>query len=628
MSTNSSKTAAYRRALLALCWLLIAAPAMAERVPRVLVLYSNNRLLPANIKAEGGLRETLGDAAEISGEFLDYPRFSGAAYVRTLTTFLHEKYGTAPPDLIVAGGEDALDFLLRYRADLFPLAPVVHMGVLRSALRLLPTLPEDVVGSPIELDFAGTINLALRLHPGATRLVLVTGTALPDRSFEARLREEVPRFQDRAQPEFLAGLPTAALVRRLGELGPDAVVFTPGYFQDGAGRHFVPREAASRLAEASGAPLYGPFDTFIGTGVVGGYMQDFAAMGRQAGQTVQALLAGTAPTLLHLPEVMPTTLNLDWRQVLRWDIDTAAIPADAVILFKAPSFLDEHRREVIAATALFLLQSGLLAWLLIEHRRRRQAELALQQQRFALAHASRLAIAGELTGAIAHEINQPLGAILSNTDAADILLDACRDPGPDKRPELREILADIRRDNLRASEVIRRLRTLLDRNEVERQPFDLNEVIRDTLALLGTEARRRRVTIAAQTAPEAPNLVGDRFQIQQVLINLLINAMEVMTDLPEERREILVAVVACPDGHTLMVRDAGPGIAPEHLSKLFESFFTTKPTGMGLGLSIARTLIEAHGGRIWAENAAERGAIFHCWFPVAATVGNQSAGPS
>ncbi len=128
--------------------------------------------------------------------------------------------------------------------------------------------------------------------------------------------------------------------------------------------------------------------------------------------------------------------------------------------------------------------------------------------------------------------------------------------------------------------------------------------------------------------PEAATLVGDRFQIQQVLINLLINAMEVMTDLPEERREILVAVVACPDGHTLMVRDAGPGIAPEHLPKLFESFFTTKPTGMGLGLSIARTLIEAHGGRIWAENAAERGTIFYCWFPVAATVGNQSAGPS
>ncbi len=603
------------------CWLLFAPAAPAGENRSVLVLYSNHRLLPANLEFEAGLRETLANSTELNAEFLDYPRFDGESYMRALTTFLREKYALRPPAVLVVGAEGALDFVLRHRAELFPRIPVIHAAVPRSFLQSRPPLPADVVGVPIEYDFPGTIELALRWHPHARRLVVVTGASAQDRAWEAELRGEVSRFQDRVSAEFLAGLPTHAVLQRLSELGSDAVVFTPGYFEDGVGRLFSPREAARLMAAAAAGPVYGPFDTFIGTGIVGGSMPNFAAMGRQAGRLVNDRLAGGAPTAPRLPEMMPKAVNIDWRQIRRWDIDPSAIPNDAIVRFKTPTLMEEHATATLVATVVFLLQAGLIAGLLFERRRRRRMELAVQQQRFELAHASRLAVAGELTGAIAHEINQPLGAILSNADAADLLLAS----GADRRDELRAILADIRQDNVRASEVIRRLRAMLAKQPVDWHPFDLNDAVREVEPVLRAEARRRGVALDLRLAATATILVGDRVQIQQVLINLALNAMEAANGLPEARRTVAVSVERDADRLVLVVRDRGQGIAPEHLPQLFDSFFTTKPQGMGLGLSITRTLVEAHGGRIWAESGAGSGsgagAVFRVEWPVAGGAG-------
>jgi signal transduction histidine kinase len=448
----------------------------------------------------------------------------------------------------------------------------------------------------------------------------VTGTAPVDRKFEARLHEVVPRFEDRATAEFLAGLPNDAVMTRLGELGPESVVFTTGYFQDGDGRYFVPREAVRAMVVAANAPVYGPFDTFIGTGIVGGYMSTFSAIGREAGRAVKEILAGTAPASLRLPEVMPATLNLDWGQARRWGIDEDAIPGDAVVHFKQPPFLEEHRNEAIAATSVFLFQGGLIGWLLVERHRRRLAELAVQKQRFELTHASRLAVAGELTASIAHDINQPLGAILSNADAADLILES----GGGQREELRAILADIRRDDLRAGAVIQRLRALLAKKAVQRRPFDLIEAVIDAAAVLRAEARRRRMTLEVRSETTAAPMVGDRVQIQQVVINLVLNAMDAMADMPEDRRAVVVSIERLAGNIAMTVRDQGNGIVSEHLPQLFDSFFSTKRTGMGLGLSIARSVCEAHGGRIWAENAPGQGAVFHVECPAATGAGTPS----
>jgi signal transduction histidine kinase len=450
--------------------------------------------------------------------------------------------------------------------------------------------------------------------------VIVTGADEPDRKMEAQLRGLFGPYARRVTVEFLAGLPHAELLARLATLERHTVVYASLYYRDGSGRSFVPRAAVEEMVAASSAPVYGSYATFIGTGIVGGYMPSFEEMGRQAGLMVNQLLAGAAPAAVRRPPIIPQTLNVDWRQVLRWGVDRSAIPPDAVVHFKVQSQLETFRKTLFASLAAAILQAALIGLLLVERRRRRQAELAEKAQRLRLAHASRLAVVGELTGSIAHEINQPLGAILTNADAAGLILDS----GLDRRDELKSILADIRRDDRRASEVIRRLRTLLARHEVEREPFDVDGVVRDVESFLREEARRRRVSLQVRAASSA-TMVGDRFQIQQVLINLVLNAMDAVADLPEERRTVAVTVRAEPDRVILVVRDEGPGISPEHLPKLFDSFFSTKREGMGLGLSIARTLVEAHGGRIRAENGPGRGASFSIELPRGAGGGSTGA---
>jgi C4-dicarboxylate-specific signal transduction histidine kinase len=218
---------------------------------------------------------------------------------------------------------------------------------------------------------------------------------------------------------------------------------------------------------------------------------------------------------------------------------------------------------------------------------------------------------GELTASIAHEINQPLGAILSNADAADMLLQG----GRATTAELREILADIRRDDLRAHEVIRRLRALLEKNEVEHRALHLHPALDEVLTLLASEARRRGVVIEHAFGATDDRLHGDPIQLQQVLLNLGLNAMDAMADTDPGSRRLRVETASRGDSLELTVADRGCGIDESRRDAIFESFYTTKARGLGLGLPIVRAIVEAHEGRIDVASNADRGAVFTVTLP-------------
>ena len=602
---------------LALCSWLLAAPAFALPGKSILVIYANNRLLPGTVAFDRGLRDAMAGSVhgpvQVFSEFLDIPYFTGAAHEDTVASYIHAKYAARPPQAIVVVNDGGVDFILRNRDRLFPGAPIVYAVVSKAFLQSRPALPADMVGVPMEYDFAGTIDLALRLHPQARRLLVVTGASQRDRGWEARLRREAPAAVAArgVDVEFLAGMATPALLQRLSALDAQTVVFTPGYYEDGAGRVLNPAESAALMSAAATAPVYGPLETFIGTGVVGGRSPSYEGMGRQAASSVDAMLAGTAPAAIDMPALTPNALRIDWRQVQRWGIAERNIPADAVLQFKAPSLWQAYRNEVLVIIAVVLLQAALIGALLFERRRRHAAEGAVQKQRSELAHASRLAVAGELTASIAHEINQPLGAILASADAAELLLKS----GADRRDDLLRIVTRIRRDDLRASDVIQRLRSLLAKHEPERQRFDLNAALADVAALLSGQARQRLVVLEIRPARESAFIDGDPVQIQQVLINLVLNAMDAVAGRPEAQRVVSLSLEAQADSATVTVHDRGTGIAAEHLPRLFDSFFSTKQKGMGLGLSIARTIVEAHGGTLRAENGPGGGALFHVELP-------------
>jgi len=241
-----------------------------------------------------------------------------------------------------------------------------------------------------------------------------------------------------------------------------------------------------------------------------------------------------------------------------------------------------------------------------------RTEFELQRNREELAHVARVSTMSELTASVAHELNQPLGAILSNAEAAELFLKA----EPPALDEVRDILEDIRKDDERAGDIIHHMRSLLRKHEVVLKPIDINAVVKDVFGLLEIEAAARKVSTSCEFAEGLPSVAADRVHVQQVIMNLVVNALDAMAETPEHRRKLVVRTATNNGGVEVSVADSGPGVPDDKLARLFDPFFTTKLDGMGMGLSIARTIVERHKGRIWAENNRHGGAMFSFTLPL------------
>lgn len=271
-----------------------------------------------------------------------------------------------------------------------------------------------------------------------------------------------------------------------------------------------------------------------------------------------------------------------------------------------------------AATALslqhFLLLRAVPLYLIaILIEQRNAAEHSLQQEHNRLAQLSRIAALGELSGSLTHELRQPLTAILTNTQAAERLVTH----DPVDVAELRDILGEIAADDRRATSIIERLRDVFQRGEFKRQQIGINALARDALELAHIELRSRVVHVRTELADDLPPIVGDRVQLQQLLLNLIGNACSALSHERVGDRVLIVRTqLTASRGVCITVSDSGPGIPHDHLPRIFDPFFTTRPDGIGLGLTVCRTIVDAHRGRLWAENNADGGASFHVVLPL------------
>ena len=258
-------------------------------------------------------------------------------------------------------------------------------------------------------------------------------------------------------------------------------------------------------------------------------------------------------------------------------------------------------------------QLHLLAEVFANALSRKQGELEAQRLRQDLTHIGRVSALGELTASLAHELNQPLTAILSNAQAAQRLLGA----DPVNLEEIREILKDIVADDKRAGDVIQRLRGLLKKGDLEFVPLDLNDIVGEVAWLVRSDAALRNVSMSLDLAPDLPTVRGDRVQLQQVVLNLVLNGLEAMRESPPGARTLVIRTAR--DGAATVavaVQDSGMGIDETELDRMFHPLYTTKPEGLGMGLAIARTIVNAHGGRLGAANNVHGGATFQFTLPV------------
>jgi len=591
--------------------------AAAAQPKRVLLLHSfGPQFVPWGFFA-GHFREELfkqsPDKIDLYEASLEGARFQQPDEQGPIVDYLAALFGSRKLDLIVTIGAPAAFFVQKYRAQFFPSIPLVIGGPEQRAINY-GTLTSLDAPVPVTLDFRKWIENILEVLPDTTHIAWVVGASPLERFWTEEFRRTSQPFADRISFEWFNDLRFEDMLKRISQLPPHSAAFYVDLRVDAAGVPLDRDLVLPKLREATNAPVFSYIDSYLGSGIVGGPMLSSEEVGRRMAQAAVRILSGESPGELKIPPVALGVPQYDWRELRHWNISEDRLPTGSMVRFREPTVWRQYRWQIALMCAVVLLQGALISGLLYQRRRRLYAEVQSRQRSAELAHMNRFSTAGELTATIAHEINQPLGAILTNIETAEIMV---KSPTPDLQ-EIGEILADIRRDDARASEVIGRLRSLLKKAPFEPKHIDLNDVVRETMQFLSGLAIAREVGLTSFIAPAPLPVKGDLIQLQQVILNLIVNAMDAMSDMPSAERRITVTTARDGNSAELSVSDVGPGIPVEKLKEVFEPFFTTKPQGMGMGLSIARTIVEAHGGRLSAENLAGRGAAFRMRLPLAA----------
>jgi len=594
-----------------------ASPAAADHVKRILLI-NPAEVLSANAQMiDHAMYEVFSKSSqkvEILSEYLLKPGASSNKLEQDTIDLITKKYSDRHVDLIIGRGERALDFIERNGKTIWPDTPAMYYSLASPAIYWRQR-PQGISGVFIDYDYAANLALIMRLQPTVKHIIQIVESPHPEEI--QQLHTKLAALAKARQPDLhvdtIGERPLADLLSFVAALPPDTALLAMTIDGDRDGVRYATDEIVRAISEKSSVPLYGMRSSYMGNGVIGGHVINLSEHGREAGQLALQLLSnpnGGPYTQIS----QKTRCVLDDRQVRRWGFDFDHIPKDCERPFNTPTLLERNAMQIIAfafMTGVILLLIFGLQW---QRKKRLRADEEANRQRTALAHVARLGSVGELTASIVHEINQPLGAILANADAATMMLN--QQSHPDQ--ELRAILADIRDDNLRASLIIQKLRVLLSKRSLESKPVSLNEVINTSRSLLGNLAIKHHVTLSTELAEDLPLIMGDSTHLQQVLINLASNAMEAMEVVPPEQRTLSIKTLHSNSSHIqLIVADKGPGIPTNILPNIFESFYTTKPEGMGMGLAIVQTIVDAHRGRIEVINDPDGGAIFIITFPVA-----------
>ena len=527
--------------------------------------------------------------------------------------YLSALYAERVPDLIVAVGAPAAAFVRRHRQQLFPKAPALFTAIDQRRLQYSDVAQNDALVA-VRHDFRFLFESFLRVSPDTKIVAVVNGNSPNELFWRDEIQKELRPLESRVDIRWYDNLSFQDILKQTANLPPHSAIFWNTMVIDATGVAYEGDRALTTLYATANAPIFTHDDAFFGREIIGGPMLSARALSREAGAVAIRLLGGEKPGSIRIEPVGYAKPAYDWREMQRWGISESRLPSDSEVYFREPTAWDKYRTRILFVCALILLQSGMISGLLYERRRRQIAEVQLRQRMTELAHANRYSMAGELAATISHELNQPLGAILINSETLDAILQS---PAPDLS-ELREIVADIRRDDQRASDVIRHLRALLRKSPLELNDIDLNDPVRETVQFFSALAVARSVELNSSVAPIPMPVRGNRVQIQQVILNLIVNALDAMSTIPEDQRRLTVVGARVDRFAEVSVSDTGPGIPPDKLKEIFDPFFSTKEKGMGMGLSIARTIVEAHGGQLTAENRAGRGAMFRMRLPLVA----------
>lgn len=609
-------------AFLCACTLILAAirPGPASSAPRdeskrVLILHSFGRDFRPWGHYARAIRQELERLSpwqlDIQDHSLITARSSDENPEPAFVAYLNSLNSRHSPDIVISIGAPAANFVQRNREHLFAATPMVLTAVEQRRVQFFSLSDNDTVVA-VAHDFPRSFETILRVLPSTKQIVVINGASANERFWLDELRKEAELVGDKVQFIWYDDISFLDILKKSAALPPDTAIFWHLMNVDATGVAYEGDTALRQLYAVSSAPIFSYDEGFFGQETVGGPMHSVLDLSRLTAAVAIRILGGEKPSDIRPPPLGYAHPKFDWREMRRWRISESNLPPGSQVLFREPGLWGKYRWQVSLFAGVILIQGVLISGLLYERRRRRVAEVESRQRLAELAHLNRHSAFSELTTSIAHEINQPLGSILTNAETAELMLKSSS-PNLD---EVREILVDIKRDDQRASEVIRRLRSMLKKTPFEMRDIDLNESIREVIRFVMAPARGRDIELEHATTSTDLHVKGDPVQLQQVILNLIINAMDAISETQAKKREVSVTTNLSGAFAEIRVGDTGPGIPADNLKNVFDPFFTTKPQGMGMGLAIVRTIVEVHHGQISAANQSYGGALFTIRLPI------------
>jgi signal transduction histidine kinase len=599
----------------ALLWMafIAASPAFAAESKTVLVLHSFGRDFKPWSEYAKAIRLELERQSpwslDIHEHALVTARSSDDNPEDAFVEYLRALHSRQKPDLIVSIGAPAAAFVQRHRQQLFPTTPMVLTAVDQRRVKFSALGPNDTVVA-VSIDYHAAIKNILQVLPNTNHVAMVVGTSPIEKFWRDEIARESQPLENRLKFTWYDTLSFEEILKHAATLPPNSAIFWELMIVDAAGVVHEEGKALTRLHQIASAPIFTYTDAFFGREIVGGPHVPVLEAGRQVGAVAVRILGGESAGSIKVAPVGMGTPRFDWREMQRWGIAESRLPSGSEVHFRTPTVWEQYRLLVLGAGTAILIQAFAILWLVYEHRRRHAAEVFARSTMAELQSVNRLAAAGELSASIAHEVKQPLTTVAANAYAALNWLGAGRSNVDEARKSLNQIVGAVHR----ANDIVSEIRTIFSNTELSKEPIDINELITSVLTTLRVTLRKYDIDVQAQFDDGLPSIEGNRIQLQQVILNLVMNAIEAMqSGYPRMLR--VYSGLSASGGVRVSIEDSGAGIDAGNLDRIFKPLFTTKARGMGMGLSICRSIVEAHGGRIRASTAPRGGAIFEVELP-------------
>lgn len=599
----------------ALLWIafMAASPAFAAEPKMVLMLHSFGREFKPWSEYAKAIRLELERQSpwqlDIQEHALVTARSSDDNPEGVFVEYLRALHSRHKPDLIVSIGAPAAAFVQRHRQQLFSATPMILTVVDQRRVKYSALGPNDTVVA-VAIDYYAAIRNILQVLPDTNHVAIVVGTSPIEKFWKEEIAREAQPLASQLKFTWYDSLSFEDVLKDAATLPSNSAIFWELMIVDAAGVVHEEGKALTRLHEVASAPIFSYTDAFFGREIVGGPHVPVLEAGRKVGAVAVQILGGESAGSIKMAPVGMGIPRFDWREMRRWGISESRLPPGSEVYFRTPTVWEQYRLHVLGAGVAILAQALAILWLLYEHRRRHAAEVLARNTMAELQGVNRLAAAGELSASIAHEVKQPLTTVASNAYAALNWLGAERLNVDEARKSLSQIVAAVHR----ANKIVSEIRSIFSKEEQAKSLVDINRLIRSTVVAVQPNLRGSDIEVEMQLDGQLPLIEGHRVQLQQVILNLVMNAIEAMQSASTRILRLYSGRSSSGSVH-IIIEDTGIGIDPANLSQVFKPLFTTKARGMGMGLSICRSIVEAHGGRIRALMAPKGGAIFEIELP-------------